>query len=167
MDWPKSTWVRSQLRMMSMLSGARVSLMLSGHYLTHARSPSSDPYLGSVAPVSVHPASWGCRHALGHAYLRKCWSLNSAMRQVIGRELARFLAARVKSILWPISATPVPLGRLPRLTTSCPRLACRLHTAKWCGAVSCSLRVSRLLRYTCATGLLGRSMASPPVASSR
>jgi hypothetical protein len=61
-----------------------------------ARSCSSNPCPGWAAPVSARPASWGCRHALGHAYLRKCWSLNSAMRQVIGRELARFAAAMKK-----------------------------------------------------------------------
>ena len=45
---------------------------------------------------SARPASSGCRHALGHAHLRKYWPPDSAMRQVIGRELARFLAANPK-----------------------------------------------------------------------
>src|SRR6478735_5034880 len=56
--------------------------------------PSWPPPSCWAARAVVRPASSGCLGALGHAHLRKCRSLWYAMRQVIGRELARFSAVR-------------------------------------------------------------------------
>jgi hypothetical protein len=77
-------------RVANLATHLEVFSVQQAHRITSPCFSWSDRYLGSAAPVSARPASWGCRTLQRCADQQRRRSVCGAVQLVIGRVFARF-----------------------------------------------------------------------------